>query len=144
MVNPPLTANPVAVVGNPDVAHSWTAMDDVTTLLARLGTDERALGRPWHVPTAPAISQRDLIHKLCEIAGIDPVKVRGRTSFELRIAGVFSKTIREVGEVLYQLDDPFVVDASDAVETFGNHPTPTEDVLAEIVATTYADQNSGG
>lgn len=134
MVDRALAGKPVAVVGNPDAIHSWTAMDDTTTLLARLGTDGQAWGRAWHVPSAPPMSQREFIHLLCEVAGIDPVKVRGRTSFELWIAGVFSKTIREVGDVLYQLESPFVIDSSAATKTFGLQATPTRDVLSEVVA----------
>ncbi len=133
MVDRALAGKSVTVVGDPDVVHSWTAMDDVTTMLVRLGTDDRAWGRAWHVPTAPAISSRELVHQLCSIAGIDPVKVRGYSSFELRIAGVFSKSIREVGDVLYQLEKPFVIDSSDATATFGLEATPTTDVLAAVV-----------
>jgi nucleoside-diphosphate-sugar epimerase len=134
MVERALVGKSIAVVGDPDAIHSWTAMDDVTTMLALLGTDDRAWGRAWHVPTAPAVSQRSLIHQLCEIAGIEPVKVRAYSSFELWLAGVFSKTIREVGDVLYQLERPFVIDSSDTSETFGVEATPTHEVLKAIVA----------
>lgn len=41
----------VWVVGDPDAVRSWTYMGDVAATLATLGTDERALGRPWHVPS---------------------------------------------------------------------------------------------
>ena len=138
MVDRAIAGKTVTVVGDTDVPHSWTAMDDVTTLLARLGTDEAAWGRPWHVPTAPALSQRALIHQLCEIAGVDPVKVRAYSGFELWIAGVFSKTIREVGDILYQLEKPFVIDSSDATEVFGLEATPTREVLSEIVNTSIS------
>ena len=134
MVDRALAGKPVAVVGDPDAIHSWTAMDDTTTLLARLGTDEQAWGQAWHVPTAPPMSQRDFIHLLCEVAGIDPVKVRGRASFELWLAGVFSKSIREIGDVLYQLEYHFFVDSSAATKTFGLDPTPTRDVLSAVVS----------
>ncbi|VAW09431.1 Nucleoside-diphosphate-sugar epimerases [hydrothermal vent metagenome] len=136
MVDRALAGKTVTVVGDPDVVHSWTAMDDVTTMLSLLGTDERAWGRAWHVPTAPAVSQRDLIHQLCSIAGVDPVKVRGYSSFELWLAGIFSKSIREVGDVLYQLEKPFIIDSSDTTATFGIEPTPTRDVLTAIVEQT--------
>ncbi len=136
MVDRALAGKTVSVVGDPDVVHSWTAMDDVTTMLSLLGTNERAWGRAWHVPTAPAVSQRDLIHQLCSIAGVDPVKVRGYSSFELWLAGVFSKSIREVGDVLYQLEKPFIIDSSDTTATFGFEPTPTRDVLTAIVEQT--------
>ena len=42
------------VLGDPDVPHSRTYVPDVGRTLAVLGTDERAWGRPWHVPSATA------------------------------------------------------------------------------------------
>ena len=43
-----------------DVPHSLTYTGDVGRTLVALGTDERAWGRAWHVPTAPAVTLREL------------------------------------------------------------------------------------
>jgi hypothetical protein len=40
------------VVGDPDAPRGWSYLPDVAATLATLGTDERALGRAWHVPSA--------------------------------------------------------------------------------------------
>ena len=64
-----LAGRKVRVLGDPDAPHSWTYVPDVGRTLATLGTDERAWGRPWHVPTGPAVSQRELATRLCTVAG---------------------------------------------------------------------------
>ena len=42
------------VVGDPDAPRTWAYLPDVAATLATLGTDERALGRAWHVPSNAA------------------------------------------------------------------------------------------
>ena len=52
------------VIGDPDVRRSWAYLPDVAATLATLGTDERALGRAWHVPSDPPRSQRQALGDL--------------------------------------------------------------------------------
>ncbi len=129
-----LTGRPVGVIGDPDVEHSWTSVDDVARTLAVLATDERAWGRPWHVPTAPAVSQRQLVDALARAAGRRPVPVRSVPIALLRLVGIVSPTVRELPEIAYQFTAPFVIDSSAATSTFGLEPTPLADTLATTVA----------
>lgn len=128
-----LSGKTVSVVGSAKVAHSWTAINDVAQLLARLGTDPAAWGKPWHVPTADPLSSEELIHLLCKVANLEPVKVRSYSAFEIRLAGLFSKTIRELEEIYYQFEQPFVLDSSHTSNTFDLKPTAIEDVLGSVV-----------
>ncbi|MHB8060966.1 MAG: NAD-dependent epimerase/dehydratase family protein, partial [Gaiellaceae bacterium] len=48
-----LAGKTVRVIGSPDMPHSWTYVPDVARTLVTLARDERAWGRPWHVPTNP-------------------------------------------------------------------------------------------
>jgi hypothetical protein len=43
------------------------------------------------------------------------------------------RVLRELPEVAYQLERPFILDSSAAQETFGLAPTPWRQVLAETV-----------
>src|SRR3954454_18533388 len=49
------------VIGDPDAPRTWAYLPDVGAPLATLGTDERALGRAWHVPSNPPRSQREAL-----------------------------------------------------------------------------------
>ncbi len=64
-----LAGKKVSVLGRVDVAHSMTYMPDVARTLVTLATDERAWGRAWNVPSAPAVSQRAYVDALAEAAG---------------------------------------------------------------------------
>ena len=78
------------VLGDPDVPHSATYVPDVGRTLATLGTDERAWGRPWRVPTAPAVSQRQMATRLCQIAEAPPARVVALPPVLLTVAGLCS------------------------------------------------------
>jgi nucleoside-diphosphate-sugar epimerase len=43
----------VSLLGSLDVPHSVSYMPDVVRTLVTIATDERAWGKPWHVPNAP-------------------------------------------------------------------------------------------
>lgn len=128
-----LAGKSISVMGRFDVDHSWTAIDDVARTLVTIGSDERAWGRAWHVPTVAPMSQRDLIHRMCAVADVEPVKVRSLPNLALRVGGLFVPAIRELREVLYQFETPFVIDAEDTTETFGIKPTPLDDTLRATI-----------
>lgn len=128
-----LRGRPVRVFGSPDALHSWTYVPDIATTLVRLATDPRAWGRVWHVPTNAPLSQRELLTQVARIAGKGIPTVRSYTSWQLRLAGLFSPMVRELGEVRYQFDRPLVMDSSAAQATFGMHPTPMDQALRTTV-----------
>jgi len=127
-----LAGRKIRVLGDPDAPHSWTYVPDVGRMLAVLGTDERAWGRAWHVPTGPALSQRQLATRFCEVAGAPAASVAGFPPGSLALAGVFSARMRELKETLYQFDRPFVLDSSAATATFGITNTPLDEALASV------------
>lgn len=118
-----LAGKSVSMVGAPDVIHSWSYIGDVCATLAALGTDDRSLGRAWHVPTLPALTATDMVHRVCDTAGIERVKVTRVPRIALRVGGIFVPAMRELIEMLYQFDSPFVIDAAETTEVFGIEPT---------------------
>jgi nucleoside-diphosphate-sugar epimerase len=129
-----LAGKSVRVLGNPDLAHSWTYVPDVTRALAILGTDARAWGHAWHVPTDAPRSQREMIAEFAEIAGVARPKVGSIPGAALGAVGLVSPMVRRLREIRYQVERPFVVDSSRFTATFGVEPTPTTDALRETVA----------
>jgi nucleoside-diphosphate-sugar epimerase len=121
------------VLGDPDAPHSWTYVPDVARTLVRLGEDERAWGRAWHVPTAEPLSQREAIGRLCRAAGVDPVRVRQIPWAVVRAAGAAVPLLRELRETRHQVDAPFVLDSSRTTAVFGEEPTPLDDGFAATV-----------
>jgi nucleoside-diphosphate-sugar epimerase len=129
----------VRVFGDPDVAHSWTYVPDVARTLAVLGTDERAWGAPWHVPTAAPCSQRELLERFAAVAALPAPRVATYPAWVVRAIGVAWPLLREMQEVSYQFEQPFVVDSGAFTATFGMEATPFDDALrATWTATTSA------
>ncbi len=130
---PALAGKPVSGIGSLDVPHSFTYTEDVGRALAILGTDDRADGRAWIAPTAPAITQRQMFTLICQLAGTHS-RMSGITTLMMRMAGLFMPAAREMIEMMYEFNQPFIVDSSAFTRTFGMEPTPIEQGLAETLA----------
>jgi nucleoside-diphosphate-sugar epimerase len=121
-----------------DAPHSWTYVGDVARTLVAVAADETAWGRAWHAPTAPPLSVRELATRAAELAEAPTAKVGTMPAFALRLAGFFNPAAREMLEVQYQLQAPFVLDSSAATAAFGIAPTSTDDALRETIAGLHA------
>ncbi|MCW2574487.1 MAG: NAD-dependent epimerase/dehydratase [Modestobacter sp.] len=116
------------VVGDPDVPRGWSYLPDVAATLVILATDDRALGRAWHVPSTIR-SQREAVTDLATALGLDAPKVSGMPWPVLRAVGVAVPFLREVVAVRHQFDRPYVIDASATTATFGLEPTHWDGVV---------------
>jgi nucleoside-diphosphate-sugar epimerase len=129
-----LAGKPVRVLGNPDLPHSWTYVPDLTQALVVLGTDSRAWGHAWNVPTDAPKTQREMIATFAEIAGAEVPKVASLPRLALRAVGLVSPTVRTLQQISYQVEQPFVLDSSRFTQMFGVTPTSTYDALRATVA----------
>ncbi|GAA2488905.1 NAD-dependent epimerase/dehydratase family protein [Streptomyces gobitricini] len=128
-----LRGKPVTTLGDPDAPHSWTYLPDVARTLAEVAAEERAWGRAWHVPTAPALSTRAMVDRLAARAGTAPVAVRGMPPAVLGAASLVSPLLRELKEVRYQFDRPFVVDSTAYESSFAVRATPVDEQVDATV-----------
>lgn len=138
-----LAAKSASIVGRPDRIHSWSYIGDVCDTVAALGNDDRSLGRPWHVPTVAPATATEMADAICDSAGVERQKVKQIPGLVLRLAGLFSADIREVREMLYQFDRPFVIDAAETTEVFGLGATPLDEQVAATIASYRDDQSAG-
>lgn len=129
---PLLEGKKAEVFGNPGALHSYTSVVDFGEALVRLALDERSLGRAWHVPNAPAVTNAEFLGLAARCAGVEPKSVR-RGRMALKMAGLFIPPAREIPEILYEFEEDFVVDHSAYAGLFGDHATPLEQSLAATV-----------
>ena len=122
------------VVGDPDVPRSWAYMGDVAETLATLGTDERAWGRAWHVPSTPARSQRQALGDLAAAMHAPEPRVSGIPWPVLSAVGLAVPMMREVVAIRHQFDQPFVIDSAETTAAFGLTATPWDEVVAATVS----------
>ncbi|WP_199033834.1 NAD-dependent epimerase/dehydratase family protein [Glycomyces salinus] len=134
IVRPVVEDKIVSVVGDPDAPHSFTYIPDVASALVRLGGDDRAWGRPWHVPTAPARSMREMIGAMAGVLGREPAPIRRLPWWVLIHAiGAFQPHLRGLKETRHQWDGPYIMESADFTEVFGDKPTDTDTALAETL-----------
>ncbi|WP_127499830.1 NAD-dependent epimerase/dehydratase family protein [Actinoplanes solisilvae] len=112
--------------GNVDLPHSFTYTGDMARTMIALAHDERAWGRAWHAPTAPAITIRSLADRYCDLLGKPKMKIRSLPRFVMRTAGLVHPMSRELAEMDYQFYAPFHLDSSLTERTFGLAPSPVE------------------
>jgi nucleoside-diphosphate-sugar epimerase len=128
-----LEGRPLTLVGRLDQPHSFTYVKDFGAALATAGTDDRALGRPWHVPSGDPVPLGALVRAIGDHLDDRP-KVRTAGQLLLSALGLFSPGAREMVEMLYEFTAPFVVDASAMETTFGLRATPMAQRIAETLA----------
>lgn len=134
MVMPRIRAGkPAMVPANLDAPHSLTYTGDVGAMLAILGTDPRALGRAWHVPTAPPLTLREVSRRFAAMADAPEPRLSVMPDAVLRLGGLFNAEAREFRKVRYQFERPWVLDSSAAQQTFGLVPTPTDEALRSML-----------
>lgn len=117
-----------------DAPHTWTYIPDVARTLVAAATDERAWGRAWHVPSAPAVSMRDLAGRAAALVGAPAPRLTRMPYPMLWVAGLANPFARELRETAYQFDRPYVLDSTAAIATLGVEATPLDRVVKETVA----------
>ena len=137
-----LAGRAVQVLGDPAAPHTWTYTEDAARLLVAAAADERAWGRPWHVPSHPACGSGQVVADMCRQAGLPDVAVKPLPRWLLRVGGLVSPMLRELPEVAYQHTEPFVMDSSAAQRTFGLTPTDWDTILTETMRPFRTDAGS--
>jgi len=128
-------------IGNPDLPHTYSYVPDIAAGLATLGTDERAIGGVWHLPGPETVTTRELLELVAADVG-HPVGVRVLPKLAVRALGLFNPTIRELVELSYEFEQPFVLDTSKYETTFGASATPLK-VAVTATVNWYRDRNGG-
>lgn len=130
-------------MGHRDAPHSWTYLPDIGSLAAHLATDDRAIGRVWHVPNAAPRSVQQVADDTARIAGTRAGRVRVLPRPVGTALGVVWPLVRELRETRHQFERPFVVDSTLTEQTFGVAATPWEQALTETVANLHAGKQAG-
>ena len=120
-------------IGNPDLPHTYSYVPDIAAGLATLGTDPRAAGQVWHLPGPQTVTTRALLDLVAGEVG-HQVAVRSLPKLAVRALGLVNPMLRELAEMSYEFDQPFVLDTSKYQSAFGATGTPLADAIAATVA----------
>lgn len=128
-----VAGKPAQTTGNPDMPHTYAYVPDIAKGLATLGEREEALGQAWHLPAAPAVTTRELVALAFEAAGHAP-RLQALPPWLVRGLGLAMPIMRELAEMLYEFEEPFVVDHGKFARAFGDHATPLRQAIGATVA----------
>jgi nucleoside-diphosphate-sugar epimerase len=120
------------VAGDPDQPHTYTYVPDIGRGLVILGEREKALGQAWHLPSPETLTTRQFVEMIFEEAG-KPARIQAAPKIVLRAMGLFNPGIRETIEMLYEFEEPFVVDHSKFEEAFGEQAMPLRESIQRSV-----------
>ena len=130
-----LAGKTATVLGDPDQPHTYTFLPDIGEGLAALGEHPDAPGEVWHLPNDPNTrTTRQLVDTIYQLAGQPKTKLRSTPAVLLRALGVFNPTVRELLELQYEFQEPFIVDSTKIATKLDVHATPLDQALADTLA----------
>jgi nucleoside-diphosphate-sugar epimerase len=130
---------------NAGMLHTYHYIPDVALGLATLGCadESKLVGAPlWMLPCQPAVSTRDMVSRFGVALGRD-IPLNEMPRWLLNTLGLVVPMVREIKEMAYQWDEPFIVDDSRFRGAFDARPTDVEEAARATVAwakETYARQ----
>lgn len=127
-----VAGKPAQVAGDPDLPHTYTFVPDIGRALVTLGERDDALGRAWHLPSPETVTTRQFVERVYLAAGSGP-RLQAAPKFVLRAMGLFNPTLREMIEMLYEFEEPFILDASAFDRAFGERATSLDEAIRSTV-----------
>jgi nucleoside-diphosphate-sugar epimerase len=129
---PALAGRKAQVVGDPDQPHTYSYVSDIAKGLVILGERPEADGEAWHLPNPPTVTTRKFIEQIFAVTGKEP-RVSAMPKPLMSVVALFNKYVRELKEMMYEFEEPYVVDSDKFVKAFGDISTPhTESIPATV------------
>lgn len=130
-------------LGNPGCRHSFTYVPDAGRAMFLLGQDESSANQIWHLPTAPALTGKELINLAATAFNRKP-KYSTVNKLMLQIIGLFNNAIAETAELYYQYQFDYIFDSSKFENAFNVKPTSYKEgmeAFAISLLNRYAEQD---
>jgi nucleoside-diphosphate-sugar epimerase len=137
---PALAGKSIGGVVNPETPHTYHFIPDVAAGLAALGQDPGAEGI-FHLPCQPAESTLALVARLANALG-QPIALSRIPPLVLKLMSFAVPILKEVNEMAYQWEEPFVVDDGKFRARYGALAAPRDEAARATVA--WARQAFGG
>jgi len=123
-----LKNEPVAFLGDPDVAHAWSFTKDTARTLVAASRFTGTWGRAFHVPSQSA-SVRDLVRRFAAALKIGVPDLLRLTSADLEGIG-FSEGI----EMSYLFEKPLLLDAGDTEKLLGVAASSLDTMVSDTLS----------
>ena len=104
-----LAGKKAQLIGDIDQPHTFTYVGDFARALVSVGEHETAMGEIWHVPNAPSRTTREVVEMIYDLADAQ-LRMSVLPEGLLSVLGLFSPLMRELKEMRFTRDRPYVVD----------------------------------
>jgi nucleoside-diphosphate-sugar epimerase len=129
-----LTGKSALVPYPPDQPHDFTYVPDFArALITLIDAPDDAYGQAWHVPNAPTHSLRELLTLAAALIGVRP-RITVLPSALRPILGLFRPEIRELKEMRFQWEQPYLVNTTKFSRRFWSDATPFDEGLKATIA----------
>ncbi len=120
-------------IGKLDAPHDFVYIDDAAAASIILAGAEELPGGVWHVPGPGPLTGRGFVEMAFKMAGTKP-SVGALGSGLILFASLFSSDAREVRELLYQFEQPMVLDGTKFARAFPSfNYTPREESIRQTI-----------
>ncbi len=127
-----IAGRPSQVLGDPDLPHTLTYIDDFAAALVTLSEHDEAAGEVWHVPNAETLTARRFVEMVFEQLQ-KPAKLQSPPTLIISLLALVVPPMRAVKETMYQSERPWVVDHRKFARAFGAQPTSHELAIARTI-----------
>ncbi|RYY20294.1 MAG: NAD-dependent epimerase/dehydratase family protein [Chitinophagaceae bacterium] len=114
---------------NANVPRSYSYVPDAVAALYKLAKSESAYGQVWHLPAVkPPLTGKEFIELAAKYMGASD-KFKVLPKFVLKLIGLFNPFLREIYEMHYQDEYPFLFDSSKFEREFWMQPTGYDEAI---------------
>jgi nucleoside-diphosphate-sugar epimerase len=107
--------------------HSMTYIEDAARGIIAVAEDQESYGEVWHIPTDEPVTGKEFITMIFEEQGTKPkIKVLGKKMLTFLS---FIPIVRELKEMQYEWDRPFIIDGSKFKEKYEFEPTSHKEAI---------------
>jgi nucleoside-diphosphate-sugar epimerase len=126
----------------PDTPHDFAYAPDIArAVLTLFDAPDDAYGQVWNVPCAPTRTPRDILQLGAQAIGV-PLKLTTIPLWSLGVLGLLMRFMKEVADVRFTWDRPYVVDAGKFKRRFWSDATPFEAGAAATARSFMVQGNS--
>ena len=141
--SPLVKGKPAVILTPPDTPHDFAYVPDIArAVVTLLDAPDDAYGQVWNMPCAPTRTPREILQLGADALGVK-LKITTIPLWLLPVLGVGWTFAREIADVGFTLDRPYVVDASKFTRRFWSDVTPIE-VGAAATARSFAQAAAPG
>lgn len=122
------------ILGNPNALHSYFFTPDAGPALAKLGNTPSAYNQVWNLPVAtPTITTHQFAEIIAKQLGLK-LKTDAMPTWLIKMLGIFIPFLKELPEMMYQYNHPYILDSTKFEKAFLLKATPYEEGIRRTIA----------